>query len=161
MEPPRVPCPVCGAYSITQEGNASALLAVCDVLVIKALEHLGMKMVRRSRERFHQLGDRPFFVAHILFPPSDGDVAKVTRGAWDIVPPLMQTHGCCEVTAIQVTQMLDEYVHDLAITGTAHSIMELAYRFRTRLGLPVWLRQITPLDPTEPVRTRIQIQVVG
>ena len=36
--------------------------------------------------------------------------------------------------------MLDEYVHDLVITGTPHGTPELQYRFETRLGLPVYDR---------------------
>jgi hypothetical protein len=34
-------CPVCGAYSLAPESSVSTVLAVCDVLVIKALEKMG------------------------------------------------------------------------------------------------------------------------
>ena len=173
MEPPQVPCPVCGASKFD---SASALLAVCDVLVIKALENLGKKIVRyraaeeaaqdtsvrwaEGRSRNRLLGKRPWYVAHTIFRPSDEDVCRALKDAWDVVTPLWQTYGCCEVTPQQVTEMLDEYVHDLAITSTTHHIMELAYRFRSRLGLPVYLHQFTSLDPTEPLRTRITVTAV-
>ena len=133
-------CPVCGAYSLAPEGQASTLLAVCDVLVMKALETMGKYILRTERSRYNALGGRPFHVAHTVWPPTDAIVDKALRGAWDVVPPLLATHGCCDVTAVQVTRMLDDYVHDLVITGTPHANDDLRYRFVTRLGLPVFDR---------------------
>ena len=140
MEPPRSPCPVCGAYSITHDTQTAALLAVCDVLVVKALERLGMTIVRHGRERYHTLAGRPYWLAHTLWPVTDDNVNKALRGAWDVVPAMLYQHGCCDTTPEQVKWMLDSYVRDLAITGTPHSLGELAYRFESRLELPVWLR---------------------
>lgn len=134
-------CPVCGAYSLSPDGDSSALLAVCDVLVLKALETMGKWIVRIERSRHRALGTRPFYLAHTLWPPSDDIVTKALRGAWDVVPALMNGHGCCDVTSVQVTRMLDSYVHDLVITGTAHRLPELAYRFTDSLGLPVYLKE--------------------
>lgn len=132
------PCPLCGAYSLTPDTRASTLLAVCDVLVVKALEKVGARIVRAERSRFRALGSRPKHVAHTLWPsPSDAEVDKALRGAWDVVPPLLDTHGCCGITAVQVTAMLDEYVHDLVLTGSEHGLGDLSYRFQSRLGLPV------------------------
>lgn len=133
------PCPVCGAYSMTQDAQASALLAVCDVLVVKALETMGKWIVRAERSRFRSLGTRPWYVAHTLWQPDDVVVTKALRGAWDVVPAMLDNHGCCDVTSRQVVAMLDSYVHDLVITGTSHTIIELAYRFTGTLGLPVYL----------------------
>lgn len=132
------PCPVCGAYSLAPDTDRSALLAVCDVLTTKALENMGKFIVRISRERFRLLGTRPWHVAHTMWPVADEIVDKALRGAWDVVPAMLDAHGCCGITSRQVTQMLDEYVHDLAVSGTAHSVEELRYRFETRLGLPVY-----------------------
>ena len=137
-------CPVCGAFSMTHEGESSALLAVCDVLTIKALEKLGHYIVRADRSRFRELGTRPWHVAHTMpWPVDDVMVDKALKGAWDVVPALMDSHGCCDVTSKQVVVMLDLYVHDLAVTGSEHSLKELAYRFRAGLGLPVYLREKT------------------
>lgn len=146
MDAPRHPCPVCGAYSLTNDGQASALLAVCDVLVVKALEHMGKWIVRADRRRFRGLGTRPYFVAHTMWQPDEAMVTKALRGAWDVVPAMLDVHGCCDVTSLQVTTMLDDYVHDLVITGTPHSITELYYRFECRLGLPVYLRSPEVVD---------------
>lgn len=133
-------CPVCGGRSILPEGSSSALVAVCDVLVVKALEQVGKWIVRAERSRFRTLGTRPWQEAHTIWQPDESVITKALRNAWDVVPALLDTHGCCGVTSRQVTEMLDSYVHDLTITGTPHHIREMAYRFETRLGLPVYLR---------------------
>lgn len=132
-------CPMCGALSITPSAQMGALLAVCDVLVVKTLEQIGKRIVRAERSRFRLKGTHPWHEAHTLWPPPEGEVAKALRGAWDVVPALLDGHGCCEVTARQVTEMLDEYVRDLAITGMPHNLSDLEYRFTTRLGLPVYV----------------------
>lgn len=134
-------CPVCGAISLSPEGQASALLAVCDVLVVKALETMGKRIVREERSRFRVLGTRPWHEAHTIWTPDEAMVTKALKSAWDVVPAMLDTHGCCGVTSIQVTRMLDDYVHDLAITGTLHSIGELHYRFTDRLGLPLFANE--------------------
>lgn len=132
-------CPVCGAYSLAPESSVSILLAVCDVLVVKAMEKLGTFIVRGERNRYNVIGDRPFYTAHTLWQPSDALVDKAIRGAWDVVPLILDTHGgCCDYDSNRVTVLLDSYVHDLAITGTKHNIDELAYRLRSQLDLPVY-----------------------
>lgn len=130
-------CPVCGALSIDGNAQMGALLAVCDVLVIKTLETVGKRIVRAGRERFRLKGTRPWHEAHTIWPPDEDTVTKALRGAWDVVPALLDGHGCCGITARQVSTMLDEYVRDLVITGTAHNLSDLEYRFNTRLNLPV------------------------
>lgn len=129
------PCVCCGAYALAPAEGTIRLLAVCDVLVIKALEQMGKWIVRAERSRFRTLGTRPFHEAHTLWQPDDATVSKALRSAWDVVPALLPTHGCCDVTVRQVTDMLDSYVHDLVITGTLHTIEELDYRFSEKLGL--------------------------
>jgi hypothetical protein len=139
-------CPVCGAYSLLPDSDVSVLVAVTDVLTLKALEKLGSFIVRAERSRFQQLGQRPKHVAHTIWRADDATVDKALRGAWDVVPAILDVHGCCDVTSLQVTEMLDEYVHDLAVTGTAHSLDELEYRFVSRLGFPVFDRRPTTLQ---------------
>lgn len=131
-------CPVCGAYSLAPEGERSALLAVCDVLVVKALEKAGNYLLRAERSRYRMRGSLPTHMLHTLWPAPDDIVSKALRGAWDVVPALLDSHGCCDITGLQVTNMLDEYVHDLVITGTPHHLDHLKYRFTSRLGLPVF-----------------------
>lgn len=132
------PCPCCGGYSSTMlRSSASPLLAVCDVLVLRALEVAGKRIVRAERSRFRVMGTRPWHVAHTLWQPDQAQVTKSLTNAWDVVPALLDAHGCCNVTAWQVTKCLDDYASDLLLTGTAHDLDELRYRFRSVLGIDV------------------------
>jgi hypothetical protein len=125
-------CQQCGASA------ATTLLVVCDVLVVKALESLGKYIVRadRSRYRVLALDELDYACAHTRWPPDVVMIGKALRGAWDVVPPLVATYGP-GVSAPRVTHMLDEYVTDLALTGSCHSEQELGYRFRKDLNLSV------------------------
>jgi len=134
-------CLVCGADSVPDQDLASSLLAVCDVLVFKALETMGKWIVRADRSRFAALGQRPFYLAHTLWQPDDAICSRALKGAWDVVPAMLDQHGCCGVTSLAVIGMLDGYVHDLVITGTPHSIDHLYYRFEVHLQLPVPRRE--------------------
>lgn len=131
------PCPVCGSYTGATLATASPLLAVCDVLVIRALEVTGKRIVRAERSRFRTLGTRPMHEAHTIWRPEPALVAKSLKSAWAVVPALLDSYGCCGVTAIKVTECLDRYATDLLITGTKHNIDELRYRFETVLGIEV------------------------
>lgn len=113
------------------------LVAVCDVLCFKALEKAGNYIVRAERSRHRVFGSRPKYEAHTVWPVTDVLIEKALNGAWDVVPALLDVYGCCGVTAVQVTDMLSAYIHDLAITGTPHSLDQLEYRFETVLGFPI------------------------
>jgi hypothetical protein len=130
-------CPCCGAA----DGAVASpvLLAVCDVLVVKALEKLGGWIVRYERSRSHEarIANLPLHQAHTRWQVTDDIVDKALKGAWDVIPAMLTEHGCCGVTAADVTSCLDEYVHDLAVAGWPHALAELHYRFETRLHLPV------------------------
>lgn len=135
--PAVAPCPCCGAYSLTTHAQTSALLAVCDVLVIHALEKVGNRIVRVDRSRYGQLSGRPRHAAHVMWRPDEAMINKALVGAWDVVPAMLDEHGCCNITAVAVTSILDSYVRDLLITGTPHQLPELRYRFTTHLGISV------------------------
>jgi len=111
---------------------SETLLAVCDVLTIKALESVGKRLVRTDRSRFKVMQGRPYYLAHTIWTPDDSEVAKSLKGAWDVAKTLIERHSEA-YSATAVTVMLNEYVHDLCITGTPHSVDELAYRFQSRL----------------------------
>lgn len=127
---PVTACPCCGAASLRPIQSASALLAVCDVLVVRALEAMGKRIVRVDRSRYRRLGEKPWHLAHTVWRPDQAMVSKGLAGAWDVVPAMLDTHGCCGVTSHEVTEMLDLYVRDLLDTGTGHDVAELRYRFR-------------------------------
>lgn len=131
------PCPLCGSLSgSTVAMQSSALLAVCDVLVVRALEAIGKKIIRQERSRFSRFGHRPWHEAHTVWaPPREDMVERDLSNAWEIVPAMLDVHGCCGVTSRQVTLTLDSYVRDLLVTGTAHHVTELRYRLESRLGV--------------------------
>lgn len=130
-------CPVCGSFSGRALAQPPALLAVCDVLVVWALGAVGKRIVRADRSRHSRMGTRPWHLAHTVWRPDEGMTDKALHGAWDVVPAMLEGHGCCGVTSRQVTTMLDAYVRDLLVTGTEHSLVELRYRFEDRLGIPL------------------------
>lgn len=121
------------------DSHDQLLLVICDVLVFKALEMLGKRIVRADRSRYRILGTTPFHCAHTVFRQSDDTATKGLRSAWDLLPLVMESHGIRGVTSAQVATLLTEYVRDLAITGTPHQTAGLAYRLTTRLGLRVAL----------------------
>ena len=132
-------CACCGTYAAAtfQPAQPPALLAVCDVLVIWALESVGKIIVRNERSRYRALGTRPWHQAHTLWKPTAIEVDKGLKDSWDIIPAMLDVHGCCGVTSNQVKSMIDKYVRDLLITGTAHNVNELRYRFEAFLGVPI------------------------
>ena len=133
-------CPCCGAYSLTHDQQASTLLAVCDVLVLKTLETIGKYILKEDRSRFSEAEGIPRYLIHTEWPITDDVAAKLLKGAWVIVPLIVGTYGCAGVSADKITNMLDSYIHDLVITKTQHSKEELQYRFNSRLGIPVYLK---------------------
>lgn len=132
-------CPCCGAYTGTTLAQSPALLAVCDVLVVRALEATGKRIVRSNRGRFDAVinGGLPWHMAHTRWKPDQRMVDRALAGAWDVVPAMLSSHGCCGVNSAQVTRMLDQYVRDLLITLTPHQLGELRYRFEKYLGIPL------------------------
>lgn len=135
------PCPCCGNYSSASLALAQppALLAVTDVLVVKALEKVGKMLARNggNRHRVKVATTVPWHLIHTVVQPTARDVDKGLHGAWDVIPAMLANHGCCNVTSRQVEQMVDSYTRDLLITGTAHTLPELRYRFERFLGVPL------------------------
>lgn len=129
-------CPVCGAYG-GEMAKPSTMLAVCDVLIVKALEAMGKRIVRAERSRFSRLGTKPWHLAHTMWTPDALMVEKGLVGSWDVIPALLDNHGCCGVTSRQVESMVDNYVRDLLVTGTPHNMTDLRYRFEKFLGIPL------------------------
>lgn len=140
-------CPVCGAYGGATLSRAPALLAVCDVLVVRALEAVGKRIIRADRSRFNRKGNKPWHQAHTMWRPDPSMVDRGLAGSWDVIPAMLDNHGCCGVTSRQVQQMIDSYVRDLLVTGTPHRLTELRYRFETFLGLCVM--EPEPYDPAK------------
>ena len=110
--------------------DATALVAVVDVLVVKALEAVGKRVVRADRARFNALKGRPFHEAHVLWPTDVVTVSKATKGAWDVVPALLDNHGCPGVESGRVVTLLDAYVSQVATHGVPHRLDRLVKALR-------------------------------
>lgn len=110
--------------------DATALVAVVDVLVVKALEAVGKRIVRADRARFNALEGRPFHEAHVLWPTDIITVSKATKGAWDVVPALLDNHGCPGVESGRVVTLLDAYVSQVATHGVPHRLDRLVTALR-------------------------------
>ena len=110
--------------------DATALVAVVDVLVVKALEAVGKRIVRADRARFNALKGRPFHEAHVLWPTDIVTVSKATKGAWDVVPALLDNHGCPGVESGRVVTLLDAYVSQAATHGVPHRLDRLVTALR-------------------------------
>lgn len=113
-----------------QDVDATALVAVVDVLVVKALEAVGKRIVRADRARFNALKGRPFHEAHVLWPTDIITVSKATKGAWDVVPALLDNHGCPGVESGRVVTLLDAYVSQVATHGAPHRLDRLVTALR-------------------------------
>jgi hypothetical protein len=142
------PCPLCGAFSGSTLAQSPALLAVTDVLVIKALEKVGKMLARNggNRQRVRVATTTPWHQVHTIVQPTPKDIDKGLHGAWDVIPAMLDNHGCCGVTSRQVESMVDSYVRDLLITGSIHQMPDLRYRFERFLGIP--LPEPMPYDPS-------------
>ena len=120
--------------------DATALVAVVDVLVVKALEAVGKRIVRADRARFNALKGRPFHEAHVLWPTDIITVSKATKGAWDVVPALLDNHGCPGVESGRVVTLLEAYVAQVATHGVPHRLDRLVTALRYVLPASALIR---------------------
>lgn len=136
---PVAPCPACGAWSLPATAERSALLDVCDVLVLKALDALGRKIVRQPRSRFKEFDGRPWHVAHTQWRPDPKDVDRTLDSAWEVLPALLASRraDALGITAEQVSGALDEYVRLLLERGLEHEATSLRYWLSARVGIPL------------------------
>ena len=86
--------------------------------------------MRADRARFNALKGRPFHEAHVLWPTDTITVSKATKGAWDVVPALLDNHGCPGVESGRVVTLLDAYVTQVATHGVPHRLDRLVTALR-------------------------------
>lgn len=104
------------------------LAAACDVLVLRALELLGKRIVRVERSRFKRLGTLAFHEAHLLWQPDRDTLDKALASAWDYLPEVIQNHARNDISPTEVRLALERYIHDLVQMKRGHSVEELRYR---------------------------------
>ena len=131
-----VQCTSCGAQVEVPvpDGPSDSIVAACDVLVLRALELVGKRIVRLERSRYGRMQGRPWHEVHLLWQPDQQAVDQGLEHAWDAVPLVVDEHGCCDVTADQLRLILDRYVRDLLATMTGHTTTDLRWRLQVYLG---------------------------
>lgn len=115
---------------LTAPVDDRSLIAACDVLVLRALELIGKRVVRVERSRYARLGDRPFYEAHTIWQPDATQLDKALESAWDLVPHVVRVHGKPDVSLTEIRLVLDRYVRELVRSTRGHDVTELAYRLR-------------------------------
>lgn len=131
MTPDR--CPTCGQHI---ERPADPLVAACDMLVVRALELLGKRVVTRARRGRWEQTNLPWHQAHVLWQADGAQVNAALADAWTPVPEVIEEHGCCGASPAQLTAVLDRYVRDLVQMKMGHDVTELRYRLGAYLGVP-------------------------
>jgi hypothetical protein len=106
------------------------LVAACDVLVLRALELVGKRIVRAERSRFGRMGDKPFHEAHVEWQPDAEMLDKSLASAWTFLPQVVSTHAMPHVSPKQVELVLDRYVRDLVQQSRGHDVQDLRYCLR-------------------------------
>lgn len=126
----------CHACGQGQPGLADPLVAACDMLVLRALEVLGKRIVNRARRGQREQTGLPWFQAHVIWQADPGHLDDALADAWDLVPVVVDSHGCCGVTSDELVAVLDRYVRDLVQMKMGHDVVELRYRLGAYLGVP-------------------------
>lgn len=104
------------------------LVAACDVLVLRALELIGKRIVRVDRSRFRQMGGLAFHEVHVRWQPDGEMLDRALASAWDFVPQIVAAHARPEIGAREVALVLDRYVRDLIRSHRVHEVDDLRYR---------------------------------
>jgi len=110
------------------ENHCSELLAACDVLVLRALELVGKRIVRKDRSRYLRLNGRPWHEAHCMWQCDTQTMETALSGAWTFLPHIVQTYTCGTVTVAQLQTVLDRYLRELIYSQRGHSREDMAYR---------------------------------
>jgi len=103
------------------------LTAACDVLVLRALELVGKRVVRQDRSRYKRLGSRPWFEAHCLWRVDPMTLEKALADAWSMVPTVVHNYPCGEIDGPQLIAVLDRYVRELVASQRGHEVADLSY----------------------------------
>lgn len=108
----------------------AALLAACDVLVMRALELIGKRVARVDRSRYRRLDGRDYWDAHTLWQPDADMLDKALDGAWSLVARIVHDHAVVGTSPRLVELALDRYVRDLVKGMRGHDVSELRYVLR-------------------------------
>lgn len=131
-------CGRCGQL----DGRDDPLVAACDVLVHRALEMVGKRVLGSDRRRYadRRMDGRPLWDVHLVWQPAAGQVDKALAAAWVLVPPVVASHGPAGADPAEVAAVLDRYVRELIVEGRAHLLEDLRYRLGAYTAQPAPVR---------------------
>ena len=121
----------------TDEQGLAVLAAACDIAVLRALELVGKRVGRMSRERdalvrnAMRKSGRDWSEAHTIWRAEPGQVDAALVGAWSALP---RRHGCCSLATRALHDTLDAYVRDLVSAQRPHSFEEMEARLRATVA---------------------------
>lgn len=121
------------ATKLSKREDASSdpgLLAACDVMVLRALELVGKRIVRVDRSRYSRLNGRAFHEAHLVWQPDEEMLDKALANAWGQVVQVVRDHSSTDVDPRWVVLALDRYVRDLVHAMRPHEVQHLRYVLR-------------------------------
>lgn len=112
-------CSECG------QTHAEPLVAASHLLVMRALEVLGKRIVQRPRSRWDELGYRPVVIAHTIWPARQRDVEDVLLDAWNHVPALVMVYAPQVPSAIEVVNALDRTTREAVAEQRCVSVTDV------------------------------------
>jgi hypothetical protein len=100
--------------------------------VMRALELIGKRVARDGRARFGamQRSGMDWSDVHTVWKPEPHHVEAALAGAWNVLPRMVNEHGCCSLQERKLTLLLDGYVRELVFSMQPHKFEELERRIR-------------------------------
>jgi len=107
--------------------HAQVLVAACDMLVLRALELIGKRIVRDERSRYQTLqsSGRAWFEAYTIWTPEPAQVDAALATAWANCDRIVAFYGYWDYTETSLRTALDGYVRDLVQFGQPHNRLAL------------------------------------
>lgn len=109
--------------------DSKVLLAVSDLLVVKALESVGKRIVSSDRSRYSERLEAglPFHSAHTRWAVQS-DVSKTLDASWRCAGEVLSRHGATPEQVSAVVSSLDAYTLELVKFRINHDVDTLARR---------------------------------
>lgn len=108
---------------LSEDLHAQVLVAACDMLVLRALELIGKRVVRDDRSRFLtlQATGRAWFEAYTIWAPEPAQVDAALSTAWANCDRIVAFYGHWGYTETTLKSALDGYVRQLVEYSHPHN----------------------------------------
>lgn len=107
--------------------EAVKLTILADMVVRRALESVGKRILRADRSRFRRLDElgRDITDAHTAWLADEVEAGRAIRGAWAILPGALSAHDLTHVDPAQLSQVLEEFVLHHVRTSRRYEVSRL------------------------------------